>query len=81
MLNYARSVFLARLGESENVELPVKADFRLLLLRALEDNLRQVLRSVQFNEVVAYARYRLECLQTKEIDVLEQEISDLKARL
>ena len=51
------------------------------MLRASEDNLRQVLRSVQFNEEVAYTRDRLECLQTKEIDVPEQEISDLKARL
>ena len=29
LLHYARSAFLTRLGESENVELPEKADFRL----------------------------------------------------
>jgi len=81
LLHYTRSVFLIRLGESENVELPEKADFRVQLLRTSEENLRQVLRSLQFSEEINYVKDRLESLSLKEIDVPEQEIGDLKARL
>jgi hypothetical protein len=37
LLQYLRVVLLVRIGESENVEMPEKADFRLGLLKAAEE--------------------------------------------
>jgi hypothetical protein len=74
-------LFLVRLGESENVEAPEKADFRMQLLRQSEETLRSILRSVQFNEEINYLKDKLENLLVKEIDVPELEIADLRARL
>ncbi len=70
-----------RLGESENVELPEKADFRVQLLRHSEENLRNILKSCQFNEEIMFVKEKLENLLIKEIDIPVTEISDLKARL
>ena len=81
LLHYARSLLLARIGESENVEMPEKADFRVQMLKMSEENLRNVLRSLQFNEEIAYLKERMESLSHKVIDVPEIEISDLKIRL
>ena len=81
LLHYLRSLFLIRLGESENVEAPEKADFRVQLLKQSEENLRNILKSVQFNEEIQYCKDKLESLQIKEIDVPEQEIGDLRARM
>ena len=81
LLQYTRSLFLVRLGESENVEAPEKADFRVQLLKSGEDSLRNILRSLQFNEEVMYVKDKLEQLTLKEIDIPEVEIGDLKSKL
>ena len=46
LLHFARSTMLARIGESENVEMPEKADFRVNILKMSEENLRNILRSL-----------------------------------
>ena len=52
------------------------------LLKAAEEGLRgSVLKAMQVNEEVTYLRERIEQLSLKQIDIPEQELADLKARL
>jgi hypothetical protein len=82
LLQYLRVSLLVRVGESENVEMPEKADFRLSLLKAAEEQLRQgTLKNVQINEEVGYLRERLEQLSLKQIDIPEAEIAEVKGKL
>jgi hypothetical protein len=82
LLQYLRCSLLVRLGESENVEMPEKQDLRQQLLKAAEEGLRGgVLKAMQVNEEVTYLRERIEQLSLKQIDIPEQELADLKARL
>jgi hypothetical protein len=82
LLQYLRCSLLVRIGESENVEAPEKGELRLQVLKASEESLRTgILKNMQANEEVGYLRDRIQQLSIKQIDIPEQEIADLKAKL
>lgn len=62
--------------------MPEKADFRVQLLKAGEESLRNVvLKNLHFNEEISFIKDKLESVVMKEIDIPDQEIADLRARL
>ena len=62
--------------------MPEKADFRVQLLKAGEESLRNVvLKNLHFNEEISFIKDKLESVIMKEIDIPDQEIADLRARL
>ncbi len=67
-LQYTRALFLVRLGESENVEAPEKADFRRGLLSTAEESLRSSLKQLMIDEEVAFLKDKVGTLSANEID-------------
>lgn len=69
LLNYLKALFVVRLGESENVEAPEKADVRISLLKNGEETLRNSLKSLSTFEEILYVKDKIEVLEMKKVDI------------
>ena len=80
-LNSLKWLFIIRLGESENVEMPEKADFRNGLLKQSEDALRIILKSLSVQEEISYMQNKISKLKIKVFNKPEDEINEWQQRL
>ena len=67
---------MIRLGESENVEMPEKNEFRLSLLKQADESLRNTLKNLSAAEEITFINDKLSILVQKKIDTNEVEIKE-----
>lgn len=80
-LHYLRALFLARIGETENVESSEKAEQRKLLLTTSEEVMRASLKRIQLAEELAYIKGELAAAKAMTLDRDEARITALGEQL
>lgn len=80
-LHYLRALFLARIGETENVESTEKAEQRKALLTTSEEVMRASLKRIQQAEELAYVKGELVAAKSMVVDRDEAHITALEEQL